>query len=189
MNNSLNLMSAAARRKSLLRATVTIWLKVYMMAALILATDWGLAWWDGRNATLTRESLESQYAPINRVKTESRTYLAEIEKLEEQERVPLAISVQRSALALLGSVSQAASQTKVYVQQFDFRDAGDVASSMASQRTLQLRGIGQDDEAVSGFVEMLKGMKMFSRVQLVSSVSKQVNDQMVREFQVECSFN
>jgi len=154
----------------------------------VIAAAWMFAWQGAETAAQHRSSLDSRYAPIKRIKEEIQVATEQTQEIQRREKTALALAARRSTLSLLGSVSAAAQQNqgRVYVNHFNFRGGGDITDENA-QTLLQLRGIGQDDAAVTRFVEHLRAAKLFGKVELKSSGAARLGDIVVREFQVECT--
>jgi Tfp pilus assembly protein PilN len=195
MKFTVNLLPHTYRRQQMLRRRAGQWGAI--MCA-VLVTGW--VWhrhevWEDRNLGQRLEVLERQHAPTQRLLKALVEMRQQLDQLQQQELVARELERQRSALTLLGLVSQTAQKTggRLRVMKLDLKDfqtmerAGSAAAS-GGGGGLFLGGISLDNPAVGELLEGLQDSGVFSRVELLVLKERESAVASLRDYEVRCEF-
>jgi len=187
--SSINLMTTESRRRAILRSALRHWSKAGVLSLVSLTCLWTFDWWQAQKASTERDIVEQQYEPVQRLKAEIQTAKVQLNDLQTNESLAIAMATPRSTLSLFGCVSKAAGEAdqSVHIQNLDFTGTDEIVFEGTTASQLKIRGIGRDAVAVTRFVDQLRAEDVFTKVELTSTSAMKLNDAVVREFHVECS--
>lgn len=189
MTTSINLLPMKFRRRQLVTQIAKSWLFLYGFAALLIMVG---AWWTWNQNSAQKivlNAVKLQYAPVERLVSESERYRAETESMQQRERLALELSRHRSILALMGRLSISAKNCdgKVSIKEM-ILDSELGLKDEPAQSKLTLTGVGTDDVAIAHFVAELRDSEMFESVQLTSSGSTVIEDYESKLYSLECTY-
>ncbi len=187
MTIRVNLMPLAVRRRIVLNRAVRLWLVVYLAAGVLLSLGYAFSWRHALQAAQSRDLYQTQYKPIEEKKRQILRNARRMEHLRTYEKLPLALVNEMPPLTVIGSLSSSVKNTngQVFIETFEFRSP-EPSHGGPVRRVVSLRGIGQDDAAITQFVDQLRAAGLFTQVELKSTLAKRVRELNVREYQIEC---
>jgi Tfp pilus assembly protein PilN len=195
MKTSINLLPTSSRRQQVLRRCAIQW---GSLVSLVLLSGWGWHWYElgeDRSFKQQLEVLEREHAPTQRLLQQLVDMRVKLEQLHQQEVVAGELERQRSALTLLGVVSQTARQTdgrlrltKLVLTNFQASVPGDSAAAAGGGSELLLGGISLDNPAVGELLDGLQDSGIFNRVELLVLKERQGSDLSLRDYEVQCEF-
>ena len=196
MKNMINLLPPSYRRQQLIRKRVLQWSAVI---SGVLVLGWALHWYESREyqaLTQRLEVLRREHRPTQNMLTQLVQMRQTLEDLEQQEAVASELEGQRTALTLLGAISQAAQKTNerlrvTNLELSSFQSLHDVEARNAPTQEpsgLVLTGVSLDYPAVTEFVDGLQSSGIFSLVELTSMKERAGNDASLHDYEVRCEF-
>jgi hypothetical protein len=118
---------------------------------------------------------------------------AKLEQLQQQELVARELERQRSALTLLGVVSQTAREANgrlrlTKLELTNFQNAGTAENAATGGGGLLLGGVSLDNPAVGELLDGLQDSGIFSRVELLVLKESEAADASLRDYEIRCEF-
>ena len=184
MKNMINLLPPSYRRQQLVRQRVLQWSAV---VSGVLLLGWALHWYEAREyqaLTQQLEVLRREHRPTQNMLRQLVQMRQTLVDLEQQEAIASELEGQRTALTLLGAISQAAQKTneRLRVMKFElssFQSLHDAEAANAPAQEpsgLVLTGVSLDYPAVTEFVDGLQSSGIFSVVELTSMKERADNE-------------
>jgi Tfp pilus assembly protein PilN len=196
MKNMINLLPPSYRRQQLIRKRVLQWSAVI---SGVLVLGWALHWYESREyqaLTQRLEVLRREHRPTQNMLRQLVQMRQTLVDLEQQEAVASELEGQRTALALLGAISQAAQKTneRLRVTNLELSSFQSLHDAEAPDTPIQepsglvLTGVSLDYPAVTEFVDGLQSSGIFSLVELTSMKERAGNDASLHDYEVRCEF-
>ncbi len=190
MKRSLNLMSARTRKGVQRHRCLRLWSRIFIGVFLLLSARSIVRWRSFNEQEQRLVALELEYEPIRKLKLESRKLRHEIEKFQEAERVPLALTQQKPLLGLLGLTSQAmlASEDKIFLQHLEiYRNPLGQQTANRPALTFELTGKTIDPVAATLLEDSFRKFGPFDTVKLSTSQASQFGKITQQPFTIECT--
>jgi hypothetical protein len=191
MKRHLNLMSERARKREDGRRAWRVWAQVVAVLVLVLTPTGLVRWYSCNRAEQHSLAADLQYKPTRQLRADSGRLKQQIEQFRTDERVALALAVERPALALMGLVSRAVAERKgsVYLDVLELQQSPLVTDAPSGQKaTFVLGGTGRDALSVTKFADMLRNNGPFSRVDVQTEITDKPGADNVPAFEIECEF-
>jgi hypothetical protein len=196
MRSMINLLPPSYRRQQIIRHRVVQWSSLICLALL---SAWAWHWYERReDRALVQqlELLEREHEPTQRLLQQLVEMRQNLEELQQQEAVAIELERQRSALVLLGVISQSARQTggrlrltKMELTNFQSAGVEDSAASTGAYRGgLLLTGVSLDNPAVGELLDRLQDAGIFNRVELLALKERADAESILRDYEVRCEF-
>jgi len=191
MKRYLNLITDKAKTRLSVRRCVRRWLVVTAIALLCLAQVGVTRWWSYQGAAQARATAEARFDPIRQLKLENAKYKQQIEYLEDNEQVSIALAKNQPVLVLLGLVGQAVSETKqqLCVQQLEFHQ-DPLAANAAGKPSgkLALEGVSLHGDAITLFTDQLREAIPFAEIDVESTETIEMDEWTKQIFSLTLSF-
>jgi hypothetical protein len=196
MKDTINLLPASYRRQQILRKRAFQWSAI--MSGVLVA-GWALHWYELHE----HQALSQQLEVLRREHQPTQTMLRQLVdmrqalgELQQQETIARELEDQRTALTLLGVISQAAQKTngrlrvtKLELTNFQSLNTAQAAGPSAGEPSgLQLTGVSLDYPAVAELVDGLQRSGIFSVVELNSMTERENSEDALRDYVVRCEF-
>jgi hypothetical protein len=196
MKNMINLLPPSYRRQQLVRKRVLQWSTV-LCGVLLLG--WALHWYESREyraLTQRLEVLRREHRPTENMLSQLVEMRQKLVDLQQQEAIASELEGQRTALTLLGVISQAAQRTngrlrvtKLELTSFQSMHDAQAANVPAEEASgVLLAGVSLDYPAVSELVDGLQTSGIFSLVELNSMKERAGDDASLHDYEVRCKF-
>ena len=187
MRSYLNLLPMGYRRKQLILLRLRHWAVVWVVALIVTGLLGWTQWSTFRAGLLRLASLKDEYQPIERTSDEVERFRQVIEDLQQRESLVLELADEQSMFTLMGLLSRAARacEGRVSIQQLVMRRQSE---GEAGLKSLSLTGLAEGNQDVATFVDELRKIKAFVRVDLKKSGIAILYDKESRTYNVECSF-
>ncbi len=196
MRNSINLLPALYRRQQMLRRRAIQWGTAILA---VLVVGWGSHWFEVQEQKLLAQRLDV----LKRDHQPTRTKLQQLvemrqklESLKEQEAIAHELEYQRSALVLLGVLSESARETegrlritKLNLENLQSPGNGtDTSTSESQSAHMLVSGVSLDYAAVSTLMKGLQDSKCFSHVELLTSTERETGGRAMCDYELRCEF-
>jgi TolA-binding protein len=195
MKTKVNLLPASYRRKQFLRRRTVQWSSILCS---VLVSGWGWHWYElreGRALAQQLEVMEREHAPTQRLLQQLVDMRTKLDQLQQQETVAGELERQRSALTLLGVVSQTAEKTggrlrltKLDLTNFQSAALAGTGAATAAPTGLHLTGVSLDNPSVGELLDGLQDSGIFSRVELLVLKEREEGETALRDYEVRCEF-
>jgi hypothetical protein len=194
MKRHVNLMSGQARVRSIVKTRVWQWSLAFACVVTVFAPLLFAAWWPVHQKSQNIAVLEAQYEPIRQQKISNRAFQEQIEQIHAKEHTALALAkIDTPVVTLLGLVGKAVAgaHKSVVLERVKFSQDTTLQNTNASspKPSIDLAGLGLDDNAVNLFVSSLQAAFPFGKVELKFSEYEEIHQQRMQRFVIHCSLD
>ena len=194
MKRSLNLMSERSRKRGQVRRCLRLWTRIAVAVMLLLTVAGVVQWRVSYLGKLNRDSSETEYDPIRRMKLENARLQKQLASLQEAERIPLELAKHQPLLGLVGLATQAvaAQDEKIYLQQIEIKRVPlllETTKQAKNRSTLSfaIEGFSVDSTAVTRLADSLREKGPFTNVELRTNKTSRVGKQSKQAFAIRCT--
>ncbi len=196
MRNRINLLPALYRRQQMLRKRAIQW---GTAICAVLVVGWGSHWCELQEEKVLAQRLDvlkREHQPTRTMLQQLVDMRQKLENLKQQQAIAQELEYQRSALVLLGVLSESASETagRLRITKLDLGNlqstnkvekAGAPESRAAS---MLVSGVSLDYAAVSKLMRGLQDSKCFSHVELLTSKERDSTGGALCDYELRCEF-
>lgn len=187
MKTHLNLLPYKHLRRQMILHTAKWWACIYVLAGLWLCVTGWWAWSQNSEQRIALDAVKLQYAPLQRLESDTTMYKQETESFQEHESLVLELSRSRSMLTLLGQLSISANNCGGLVS-INKLLLNSTAKDSRDSTKLTLNGVAVHDVAIAHFVAELRESGLFNAVKLTSSGSTFTGKIDSKAYSLECTF-
>jgi len=187
MMSYLNLLPLAYRRKQLILLRLRQWSVAWVVSLCVTGLLGWTQWSTFRAGMLRLASLQEEYEPIKQTSEEVDRFGQTIEDLQQRESLVLELADEQSMFTLMGVLSRAARACggRVSIQQMVVQRRTDGEKAV---RALTLTGLAENNKDVASFVDELRKINAFDRVELRNTGMTDWNSIESRTYNLECVF-
>jgi hypothetical protein len=187
----VNLLPPTLVWRKVLRKRIRQWICILGVATFLFsawnASCW-IEWWRYHRDF---KEIEEAVAPARQSRTERVELAKKVILLEKKLSQLREIAVDDCATSALGVVAKGVLETNrsVQVQELQASTSTSTATSNTKAKKsyiVSIRGIAAESDSITSFMESLNRSGMFPRVELRSTQERQMEDQCIQEFQLEC---
>ena len=190
MKHNLNLMSERARKQEQIRNCVRTWLRILSVVVVVLTVFGLFDYRDCRLKATDHELAEAEYEPTLQIKRENVRLRKEIEAIEQEEQLLLALSKEQPVISLLGLVTETVAKHEgdVYLQQLEI-ERTPLALEEQDLSTLRfaIQGMAKESVLATQFADSLREIGFFAEVQLDVKASTAKSNPARPTFSIECT--
>lgn len=190
MKRSLNLMSARAHQRNVIRKCIGFWSRL-LLGLLVVLTGLGIAKWRICDAEAQKQaSAEQEYEPSRQMKTEAARLRQQLELLRNSERVTLVLAKQEPLLSLIGLASSSLGEHQEEIHLLEVsceRETFPGKNLNSPQLHFVLEGTSREELPVDEVVKTLESHRLFSSVKLSRQSQVAVSEANPHLFSIECT--
>ncbi len=194
MKRSLNLMSERSRKRGQVRRCMRLWTRIAVAVLLLLTAAGVMQWHSSYLERMKRDSSESEYEPIRRMKLENARLQKQLTSLQEAERIPLELAKHQPLLGLVGLATQAVAlqDERIYLQQIEIERVPLLLETtkqakIRSTLSLAIEGFSVDSTAITRLADSLREKGPFTDVELSTNKTSRVGKQAKQAFAIRCT--